>query len=114
MPPPIVRPIAASGFDVFLLCTFVTATQEENEGRSHLAEVNAVAGTIANLQSHAAFTDGLTLAKITQLYPRQPGIDTGLGFEIPQRGEPLSKRRFPLRRHVILHPLLARLHVQNV
>lgn len=68
---------------------------EENEDRSYLAEVDAIARTVVNFQFHDAFTDGLTVAKIPQLYPRQPGIDTGLGFAIPQCGEPLSKRRFP-------------------
>jgi hypothetical protein len=111
MTPPIVRPIAASGFDVVWLCPLVTAIQEDNENRSDLAEVDAVARTVVNLQLHDAFTDWLTLAKIAKLYTRQPSIDTGLGLAIPQRGEPFSKRRFSIRRRVILHPLLAHRHI---
>ncbi len=60
----------ASGFDVFCLRAFVSATEEDDQDGSYLAEVHAVARTVVDFQFHHTFTHGLMLAKIAKLDTR--------------------------------------------
>jgi hypothetical protein len=97
-------------FDVFGLRTFISAIEKNYELVSDLTEINTVTGTEVDLQLHNAFSDWLTMPKVSKLNPPDSCINFISSRPIFERAKPLAKRIFTVLRLIVLNFSLLRFH----
>jgi hypothetical protein len=89
-------------FDVFSLSALVSATEQQHDRRTDLAEIDSVAWSVIDPELLNPITHTVTVSEVPQPYSIQPHSNLGSGLDIAQRGKPFAKRRQTILRHIDL------------
>jgi len=76
-----------------LLCGFIPSAEEDDPPLTVSSAINPVPSAHVDAQFGHALAHGLGIAEIAGLDLPQSGSDPGLGYLVPQRGDPLDERR---------------------